>query len=276
MTRARTLAAVAIAALAALGGGALFLRSGLYDIAATEQHTAPVYWLLEFGMRRSVRRGAAGIEVPPLTSDARIARGAVIYRSHCLQCHGAPGIAPEPFALGLMPAPANLAHTAREWPDAELYWVVRYGLKMTGMPAWAYRLGEDDLWAVVAFLRRLPQLSPEQYAAMMRTLPAPTGATTDDQPGRGDATRGRAALHQYACGTCHRIPGITGAHAPVGPPLDGIGTRAFIAGLLPNSPENMVRWLRAPRELNPRTAMPDLRITERDARDIAAYLQSLR
>lgn len=276
MTRAGILAAVAIAALGALAGGALFLRSGLYDISATEQHTAPVYWLLEFGMRRSVRRGAAGIEVPPLASEARIARGAAIYRSHCVQCHGAPGIAPEPFALGLMPAPANLAHTAREWPDAELYWVVRYGIKMTGMPAWAYRLGDEDLWAVVAFLRRLPQLSPEQYAAMMRTPPAATPATTNDQPGRGDAARGRAALHQYACGTCHRIPGITGAHAPVGPPLDGIGTRRFIAGLLPNSPENMVRWLRAPRELNPRTAMPDLGITERDARDIAAYLQSLR
>ena len=98
-------------------------------------------------------RRAAAIVVPPLEDPAGSCAGSCISSEHCVQCHGAPGVAPEPFALGLMPAPASLAHTAREWQPAELFWVIKYGIKMTGMPAWAFRLSDDDSWAVVAFLR---------------------------------------------------------------------------------------------------------------------------
>jgi cytochrome c2 len=106
-----------------------------------------------------------------------------------------------------------------------------------------------------------------------------TGAKAAAQPAPDaapDAARGRKAIHQYACVTCHAIPGIVGPNAPVGPPLAAIGTRGFIAGVLPNTPQNMVRWLRHPQAVNPRSAMPDLGVTERDAHDIAAYLSTLR
>lgn len=92
----------------------------------------------------------------------------------------------------------------------------------------------------------------------------------------GDVQRGRIAIRQYACQTCHVIPGVTGADALVGPPLNGVASRLYLAGVLPNAPEYMIEWLRNPRQVDPLTAMPDLGVTERDARDIAAYLYTLR
>lgn len=91
----------------------------------------------------------------------------------------------------------------------------------------------------------------------------------------GDAKAGERALYQYLCATCHQIPGIVGASKHVGPPLDGMAERKYIAGVLPNTEENMIRWLRNPRRIDPLSAMPDLGVTEKDARDMAAYLSTL-
>jgi len=154
---------------------------------------------------------------------------------------------------------------------------VKNGIKMTGMPAWEFRLPEGDLWAVVAFLRELPQVAPEQYAARTAAAGAPQAPDPpSDGRSEGDAKRGKLAIEQYACVTCHRIPGVVGEHASVGPPLERMATRQFIAGVIANNPENMEKWLREPQKIHPRTAMPDLGVTERDARDIAAYLYTLR
>ena len=265
----RYLAVIAGLALAALLGGAVTLYAGWYDISATDQHLAHTYWLLDTSMRRSVKHRAEEIKVPDLKNSER---GFALFRDHCVQCHGAPGVAPEPFAMGMTPAPASLSYTAREWPPEDLYWVLKEGIKMTGMPAWKHRMSDEDMWAVVAFLKILPTLSPAQYKAMK----APSLHKHEEaHSGKPDAGRGKRAIHQYLCVTCHGIPGIVGPNAPVGPPLEGIGSRAFIAGVLPNTPENMVRWLRAPQSIDADTAMPDLGVTERDARDIAAYLESL-
>jgi mono/diheme cytochrome c family protein len=86
-----------VGALAAAG----FVYSGWYDISATDQHLAPTYWLLDTSMRRSVKFRAKDIEVPNLDNPTTLRTGAFLYRQHCLQCHGAPGVAPAPFALGL-------------------------------------------------------------------------------------------------------------------------------------------------------------------------------
>jgi mono/diheme cytochrome c family protein len=264
---AAALAAAALAAVAVATG----LYAGWYDVSATDPHLAPTYRLLDGAMRRSVGARAARIATPPLDDDRLVARGLAHYRAHCVQCHGAPGVAPEPFALGMAPVPANLAYTGGAWRPAELYWVTRHGLKMTGMPAWQYRLSDDDIWAVVAFLRVLPRLSPPDYQALQ--APA-VGRAEPDDAGGADPERGRTAIHQYACATCHLIPGIVGANAPVGPPLDGLADRVLLVGRLPNSRDNLAGWLRAPQALKPGSAMPDLGVTERDARDIAAYLLS--
>jgi mono/diheme cytochrome c family protein len=263
-----------LAILAALGAaaGGFVGYTGWYDVSATDEHLRPTYWLFDTAMRRSVRLRGKQITVPRLDDPAMVQRGVAIYRRHCVACHGAPGVAPEPFALGMTPAPSNLAYTAREWPAEDLYWVIKHGLKMTGMPAWEFRLDDDELWATVAFLKRMPHISPQEYAALQAPSPPPRV----EEPRQPDADRGRRAVHQYACLTCHAIPGLVGANAPVGPPLAGIGSRGVIAGLLTNNPDNMVRWLRAPREVNPHSAMPDLGLTERDARDIAAFLATLK
>jgi putative membrane protein len=92
----------------------------------------------------------------------------------------------------------------------------------------------------------------------------------------GDVARGRAAIGRYGCGSCHTIAGVPGATSLVGPPLVGIGERAYIAGVISNDPTNLQRWIRDPRGVDSLTAMPDLGVTEQDARDIAAYLYAQR
>lgn len=91
-----------------------------------------------------------------------------------------------------------------------------------------------------------------------------------------DPDRGARAMIQYGCGACHTIPGVTGARGSVGPHLGGFADRAYVAGVLPNEPGGLVRWLVNPVAHSPMTAMPDLGVTEPEARDMAAYLYTLR
>ena len=93
---------------------------------------------------------------------------------------------------------------------------------------------------------------------------------------QGNPDEGRRLIEGYGCGACHDIPGVRGADALVGPPLERWARRGYIAGRLPNSPENLARWIESPREVDPETAMPDLGVTETEAQDIAAYLYTLR
>lgn len=92
---------------------------------------------------------------------------------------------------------------------------------------------------------------------------------------RADIQRGRELVREYGCITCHTIPGVEGADGLVGPPLTHFSQRAYIAGQLTNTPENLARWIRDPQEVEPGTAMPDLGVTEADAADIAAFLSSI-
>ena len=91
----------------------------------------------------------------------------------------------------------------------------------------------------------------------------------------GDATRGRRTIAAYGCGACHVVPGVVGARGLVGPPLTSFAHRAYVAGSLPNTPTNLVRFLQTPQSIRPGSAMPNLDVVEADTRDIAAYLYSL-
>ena len=92
----------------------------------------------------------------------------------------------------------------------------------------------------------------------------------------GDADRGAASLQAYGCGACHVIPGVPGAVSYVGPPLDAWADRHYIAGSLSNTPDNLILWLREPQTVEPGTAMPNMGVTEQAARDMSAYLYTLR
>jgi cytochrome c2 len=92
----------------------------------------------------------------------------------------------------------------------------------------------------------------------------------------GDPENGKLLLRQFACGSCHAIPGVAAAHGKVGPPLEGVASRVYLAGTLPNTPEQMAAFIRAPHKADPKTAMPDLGVTEAHARDMVAYLYTLK
>ncbi len=162
------IAGILLAGLLGIAAGIAFIYSGIYNVAATRQHTAPVYWAIHTAMIHSVRRRAD--DVPPMPPPTLLFEpGLWLYQSHCVQCHGAPGVAPEPFALGMTPVPGSLVQAAREWRIPEIYWTVKHGIKMTGMPAWEFRLDDTELWAVVAFVACLPVLSPKDYQTMIRS-----------------------------------------------------------------------------------------------------------
>ncbi len=275
---------LAIAALVvAMGVGAAgFVYWGAYNVSALQQHTEPVFTLLNLALDRSIRQRAEEIEPPPLTPE-RAEQGRLIYQHKCVQCHGAPGVGRDDVGKGMTPVPPNLAHTAKTKSAAELFWPIKHGIKMTGMPSWQFTFTDEQIWDIVAFITQMPEMSPADYRAMgggeereptrdvtTASAPAPTRAAAVPDP-----ERGKLALYGYACIACHRIPGTVGPHADVGPPLNGIGGRRYLAGVLPNTFDNMVQWLRHPTEVDPLTAMPDLDVTQQDAMDMAAYLETL-
>lgn len=274
------LAFIALAMTVLSAGIALFVYSGAYDVSATKPHLPPVYHLLVQTMRHSIKRHSAGIAEPEIFDAHRAARGLALYRTHCVKCHGAPGVAPNAESFGLYPPPPNLVDVVRTWPLREIFHTIKHGIKMTGMPAWHYRLADDQIWDIVAFLQKLPGVSPAEYAGLGErpaqvAASVPQGAREPEAERTPDAAAGRRAIDKYLCATCHRIARVTGADKDVGPPLDGLARRRYIAGSLLNTPESLARWLEHPQLVRPGSAMPELGVSAADARDIAAFLYTL-
>ncbi|WP_229207008.1 MULTISPECIES: c-type cytochrome [unclassified Duganella] len=264
-------ASLCLALLAGALAAALVLQAGWYDASAIRPHFQFVHTLIERGMQQSVRFHARDIVAPPAAAGA-VARGGAVFRQHCEQCHGGPGMPMGVIGLSMQPVPGPLADAARRWKAREMYWITSNGIKMSGMPAWRFHLGEQEVWDVVAFLGALPAITPAEYAAIAKPAPLPRPGTLQAPAGAPDRERGRLALTQFACQSCHHIPGVTGPLTYVGPDLGGLAHRSFIAGKLPATQENLVQWIRTPQEVKPGTAMPQLGVPERDARDMAAYL----
>ncbi|WP_346797477.1 c-type cytochrome [Halomonas sp. Bachu 37] len=287
--RKRVLIRLALAGLGVafvmVAGAAMFVLWGVYNVSALQQHTEPVYSILNTALDRSISQRAEEIETPPLDDPAMAEQGLVYYRDKCVQCHGAPGVSRGDVGKGMTPVPPNLAHTADNRTPAEIFWAIKHGIKMTGMPSWQFIYTDEEIWEIVAFMRQMPRLSPAEYQAQADasrsgdSIPAQATAERQYTVKAGtilpDPERGRLAMYGYACIACHRIPGLVGPRADVGPPLAGIAERRFIAGVLANNFDNMVHWLRHPTQVDPLTAMPDLGVTERDARDMTAYLGTL-
>jgi mono/diheme cytochrome c family protein len=160
------------------------IYSGAYDVGTSNHDNALINWVLDTAMTRSVGRHAKGISAPALSDPAMIQRGFRHYREMCVDCHGAPGVAPGEIAKGLFPDAPDLAKTAGDWKPAELYWIIKNGLKFTAMPAWGPTHNEKALWAMTAFVQKLPRLSPSEYKAMAeRTGP-------EEHEGGGHGTGG--------------------------------------------------------------------------------------
>lgn len=256
-------------------GASVFLLSGAYSTAATTQHFKLTHRLLDAGLRFSVRSYARDVEVPELNRDGMLERGAACYRTHCVQCHGAPGIARDPEGRGMLPIASSLAQSAREWPPEWLYYVTRKGVRMSGMPAWEFRISNDDLWSTVAFLTQLPFMTRQDYSDLNeRTSDLACRAPTQ-APYEGSREYAKVIFRQYACHSCHSIEGVVGPKTRVGPPLVDWSRQKFVAGVVPNDEENLIRFIRDPQAVSPRSLMPNLDVAEVHAREMARYLMAL-
>ncbi len=161
-----TLARVGVlAALAGIGAFG-FITLGLTPIAADDGHWRATRAFLEYTMTRTVRRRSAGVEVPALDDPDLVLRGAGHYAGGCVPCHGAPGEPRSRVVRHMVPEPPYLPEEVADWNAAEMFWIVRHGLKYTAMPAWPSRVRDDEVWAMVAFLERLPALEPDGYRAL--------------------------------------------------------------------------------------------------------------
>lgn len=267
-------------------GGALFLGflySGIYPIAANEAHTVVVEWVLTTLQENSVALHSDDDRpVPDLADADLLADGVALYHQHCLVCHGAPGVERAILGRGLNPDPPRLATEIRQWSDIELFWIVSHGLKMAGMPAFQPGLSDRDVWATVAFMRALPQITPQEYRRAAGSAPDVVASLMEQRlratpvgTRQGDPSRGRLLVEAYGCGSCHEIPGVSNARGQVGPPLDKFGLRHYIAGAVLNNPDNLTAWLYAPEAIEPGTAMPSVGASVEDARHMAAYLLTL-
>jgi len=160
---------VLLAGVAAAGLVAVY--SGLIDVGATNPHYPFTRWLLETTMDRSVRVHARGIEPPPLEDPRLVRDGFRHYREMCVGCHLAPGVTSSEIRKGLMPEAPVLQEVVEEWTPAELFWIIKNGVRMTGMPAWGVTHNDELLWDIVAFLRKLPELTADQYQTLVKSAP---------------------------------------------------------------------------------------------------------
>jgi cytochrome c553 len=214
----------------ALGGVALgmaFAWSGLFNVAASSGHWAITSWLLHYVMRQSVETRALGIEAPSLDDPALVHRGAGHYASGCAPCHGAPGQERSPVAREMTPAPPYLPPRIPHWEPEELFWIVRHGVKFTGMPAWVALEREEEIWAMVAFLRQLPEMTPQDYRRLA------LGELADAKARPPDRLEGLADPFEPVLADCARCHGRDGAGRNVGafPRLDGQSEDYLLATL---------------------------------------------
>ncbi|MGF6273567.1 mono/diheme cytochrome c family protein [Massilia sp. UYP11] len=163
--------------------GAIVLRGGFYNIAATQQHYPLIYTVFEEGLQYSVQNHARDIQVPEgLGAPEQVLRGAAVYQANCIQCHGGPGVAPLRQGMSMQPVPGPLVDADVNWETRELYWITRNGIKMSGMPAWEYHLSDGDIWDVVAFVSALPTMTSQDFRRMTAREDGARSATREEAP----------------------------------------------------------------------------------------------
>lgn len=208
---AKILAGLAVAGALA---GALVAWSGVINVGASTGHWKITEWLLHWSMRQSVETHSLGIEPPPLDDDALARRGAGHYAASCAPCHGAPGLPRSPVTSGMTPEPPPLVEKVPEWQAEELFWIVRHGVKFTGMPAWPSLARQDEIWAMVAFLRRLPEMDAAEYERLAHGDDGTAPAGNTEGIAAQDAQATAATAREAGCVRCHGEAGAGGAAFP--------------------------------------------------------------
>jgi cytochrome c553 len=219
----RFLKRLATLALAVLAAGAVVFWMGLFNISASSGHWAVTDWVLHTAMRRSVAFHAAGVEVPDdLDDPARIRAGAGHYQTGCAPCHGSPVRARGAVALEMTPHPPDLRERINAWEPEQLFWIVKHGVKFTGMPAWPTQERDDEAWTMAAFLLAMPGMTEDAYLRLAFGEAAPAagggGLSLAADPVRADCVR------------CHGDDGVGDPNGAF-PRLD-IQTREYLSNAL--------------------------------------------
>ena len=153
-----------------MAGIAVFVFSGVYDVSAMAPHWTVTLKILDGARDQSVSHHSKGVVAPSLSDPRMHEIGFDHFQETCRLCHGAPGMARNEFAQGLYPGPPDLASADwhREMNNAQIFWIIKNGLKMTGMPSFGNTHSDREIWSMVAFIDRLPTLQPDQYKAMIK------------------------------------------------------------------------------------------------------------
>lgn len=192
----KTLVAAGVVGSTAVLAGAYF---GVVNVGADDPHFPAVHAFLTMARDRSIEVRSRDIEVPNLDDQALIRAGAGNYNSMCIGCHLAPGVAETELSQSLYPAPPNLAKIGVDGNPSAAFWVIKHGIKATGMPAWGKSMGDEYIWGMVAFLNQLPTMDAKQYQTLVASsgghqhgggetqMHNQEGQHGDNKPGHHDA-----------------------------------------------------------------------------------------
>ncbi|HYD85178.1 MAG TPA: c-type cytochrome, partial [Opitutus sp.] len=184
----------------------LVSASGLVPVKASSGHWAITEWFLHFSMQRSLSTHSLGIDVPPLDDPALVLKGATHYEVGCRSCHGAPGERRPRVAQAMLPPPPALVPRIQKSNPKKLFQAVKHGLKFTGMPAWPSQQRDDEVWAVVAFLLKLPELDAAAYRQLVGREPERRAPL--EMPSSDDSSRQHPATVIQSCVRCHGADGL--------------------------------------------------------------------
>lgn len=156
----------------------IVVYTGMVSVKASDEESGLMHWTLETTMENSVKREAEEIVIPAgLNNPERQKEGYKHYKQMCEFCHGAPGERPFEFTKGLNPKAPEMSHAAEEWNEQELFYITKYGIKMTGMPSWGETHSDEEIWSIVAFIKNMPGLSPEEYRNFSTEMISSSGDT---------------------------------------------------------------------------------------------------
>lgn len=191
------LATILAVVLVGVLGTVAAIYSGIFNVAATDPHWSLTQTVIDVARVSSIKARARGI-VPPgnLADHKRVVAGTAHFAEYCVSCHSAPGVLSGELAKGMYPQPPVLTDSAKDWSPGELFWIIKNGIKMTGMPSWP-GLSDDDLWNIVAFLENLPAMGEQDFDRLVKEGRAAGGHAT-----RGGAAQESCAPERRAAGHC--------------------------------------------------------------------------
>jgi cytochrome c553 len=187
-------------------GGFLVAASGIIPVKASSGHWKITEWFLHFSKKRSVATHTLGMKAPKLDAQELVLKGAGHYEIGCRPCHGSPELQTPRIARRMTPFPPYLPQTVPGWKDAELFYIVKHGIKFTGMPAWPAAGRDDEVWAMVAFLRKFPELKAEEYRQLVNDEIVSSGEAEPIQ-GLTEAGDSLRPLIE-SCARCHGVKGL--------------------------------------------------------------------